>query len=120
MTKPVRRQRVRAVIAEPVAGQRLTRGDVTIRGLAWSGVAPVTHVQVSVGARPWQPARLLGRLVSDGWRRWELRTNVNESGATSVRARAIDRSGRTQPQQPKWNRLGYGANAVHTVTIQVV
>lgn len=120
ITEPVRLQRVRAVIAEPVAGQRLTRGDVTIRGLAWSGVAPISQVWVSVGERPWQRARLLGRPVRHGWRRWELLIQVDQPGVTTVRARAIDHAGRIQPLQPEWNRLGYGVNSVQTVTIHMV
>jgi DMSO/TMAO reductase YedYZ molybdopterin-dependent catalytic subunit len=98
ITEPVRRQRVRAIIAEPLAGQRLTRGDVTIRGLAWSGLAPISQVWINVGERPWQQARLLGRPVRDGWRRWELLIRVDQPGATTVRARAIDHASRTQPE----------------------
>lgn len=120
ITEPVRRQRVRAVIAEPVAGQRLTCGDVTIRGLAWSGLAPISQVWISVGRRPWQQARLLGRPVRDRWRRWELPIQVDQPGATTIRARAVDQAGRTQPEQPQWNRQGYGVNAVQTVTIHMV
>jgi len=120
LTEPVRRQRVRAIIAEPVAEQRLSRGDVTIRGLAWSGVAPISQVWVSLGERPWRRARLLGRPVLDGWRRWELATQLDQPGTTTVRARAIDRAGRIQPEQPEWNRQGYGANGVQTITIHIV
>jgi hypothetical protein len=93
---------------------------VTIRGLAWSGIAPISQVWVSVGERPWQQARLLGRPVRDGWPRWELLIQVDQPGATTVRARAIDHTGRTQPEQPEWNTQGYGVNAVQTVTIHMV
>jgi len=43
VTEPVRRQRVRAVITEPSYGQTLSCGDVLIRGLAWSGEAPIAR-----------------------------------------------------------------------------
>jgi hypothetical protein len=36
-----------------------------------------------------------------------------------VRARATDLAGRTQPERPEWNRLGYGANAIQQVAITV-
>jgi DMSO/TMAO reductase YedYZ molybdopterin-dependent catalytic subunit len=120
VTEPVRRQRVRALITEPVAGQRISRGDVTIRGLAWSGAAPISHVQVSVCHRPWRNACLLGRPEPHGWRRWELLAHIDQPGITTVRARATDLTGRTQPDRPEWNALGYGANPVHTVPIHLV
>jgi DMSO/TMAO reductase YedYZ molybdopterin-dependent catalytic subunit len=120
ISEPVRHQRVRAIITEPIAGQRLNCGGVTIRGLAWSGLAPIWQVWVSVGERPWQQARLVDRPVRDGWRRWELPIQVDQPGVTTVRARAIDHAGRTQPEQPEWNRQGYGANAVQKVTIHMV
>jgi DMSO/TMAO reductase YedYZ molybdopterin-dependent catalytic subunit len=119
IAEPVRRQRVRAVITEPVAGQRLTRGDVTIRGLAWSGMAPISQVWVSVDEQPWQQARLVGPAVCDAWRRWELFVHLPQPGTTTVRARAVDHAGRTQPEQPEWNSLGYGANAVQTAMFEV-
>jgi DMSO/TMAO reductase YedYZ molybdopterin-dependent catalytic subunit len=119
VVEPVRQQRVRAIIAEPVAGQRLTRDHVMVRGLAWSGVAPISQVWVSVGQRPWQRARLVDRAVCAGWQRWELLVGVNQPGTTTVRACAVDCAGRMQPVEPEWNRLGYGANGVQTVTIQL-
>jgi DMSO/TMAO reductase YedYZ molybdopterin-dependent catalytic subunit len=120
VVEPVQQQRLRAVIAEPVAGQRLLRGHVMIRGLAWSGVAPISQVWVSVGERPWQRARLVDPAVRGGWQRWELLVEVDQPGTTRVRARAVDCAGRMQPVEPEWNRLGYGANGVHTVAIQLI
>ena len=119
VTEPVRRLRVRSVITEPSCGQPLTRGDVWIRGLAWSGSAPIARVRVRVGQRPWQTARLLGHPHRHGWRRWELLIRVDEPGTTTVQARATDCAGHTQPDQPEWNPFGYGGNSVHTVSIQL-
>jgi DMSO/TMAO reductase YedYZ molybdopterin-dependent catalytic subunit len=120
VTEPVRRQRVRAVITEPSYGQTLSCGDVLIRGVAWSGTAPIAGVRVRVGRRPWQSAHLLGHPYRHGLRRWELCTRVDEPGTATVRARATDLTGRTQPDQPEWNPLGYGANSVHAVSIHLV
>jgi len=36
-----------------------------------------------------------------------------------VRARATDLAGRVQPDQPRWNRLGYGGNAIQQVPIRL-
>jgi DMSO/TMAO reductase YedYZ molybdopterin-dependent catalytic subunit len=120
VTEPVRQQRVRAVITEPSYGQTLSCGDVLIRGLAWSGTAPIAGVRVRVGRRPWQSAHVLGHPHRHGLRRWELCTRVDEPGTATVQARATDLAGRTQPDQPEWNPLGYGANSVHRVSINLV
>jgi hypothetical protein len=45
---------------------------------------------------------------------------VERPGATRLRARATDLAGRTQPEQPEWNRLGYGNNQIHQVPIRVM
>jgi hypothetical protein len=36
-----------------------------------------------------------------------------------LRARATDLAGRTQPERPEWNRLGYGNNVIQEVPIRV-
>jgi DMSO/TMAO reductase YedYZ molybdopterin-dependent catalytic subunit len=119
VTEPVRRQRVRALITQPDSGQTLTRGALTIRGLAWSGDAPIARVEVSVGEGPWQNACLLGRPEPNIWRRWRLVARVDQPGTITVRARATDLTGCIQPDQPEWNQLGYGANSIHNVSIRL-
>jgi len=49
---------------------------------------------------------------------WEAIVRVDGSGEASLRARATDQTGATQPETPPWNRLGYGNNAVHEVRVQ--
>jgi DMSO/TMAO reductase YedYZ molybdopterin-dependent catalytic subunit len=112
---PVSLQRVRALVTEPADGQPVDRGQVAIRGVAWSGAAPISRVEVSIDEQPWQEARLVGTRNRHSWQWWELIATVDEPGVISVRARATDLAGRTQPEQPEWNRLGYGNNAIQTV-----
>jgi hypothetical protein len=38
---------------------------------------------------------------------------------TTVTARATDLAGRTQPESSEWNRLGYGGNGYHVVSLRV-
>ena len=117
--EPVRLQKVRSVIIEPVAGQEVAPGDLTIRGVAWSGTAPISKVEVSVGDGPWQTASLIGERRRHSWQWWELPTRIGSPGETTLRARATDLAGRTQPERPDWNRLGYGCNAVQIVRLLV-
>jgi hypothetical protein len=64
------------------------------------------------------PSRLPARRPSvterkrHSWQWWELLTRIEQPGTIMVRARATDLAGRTQPDSPEWNRLGYGNNAV--------
>jgi DMSO/TMAO reductase YedYZ molybdopterin-dependent catalytic subunit len=110
--EPVTLQRARSLIVEPVADDEFPAGEVTIRGVAWSGAAPIARVEVSVGARPWQQAQLLGDRSRYAWQWWELIARVEGVGPTTIRARATDLAGRTQSEQPPWNRPGYGNNAI--------
>jgi DMSO/TMAO reductase YedYZ molybdopterin-dependent catalytic subunit len=118
ITEPVSKMRVRSLIIEPQSDQLVAPGLLAIRGLAWSGEAPIARVDVSLGDNPWQPARLLGDSSRHCWQRWELITRINRPGPTMIRARATDQAGRAQPEEPEWNRLGYGSNAVQQVGIR--
>ncbi|HEV3289991.1 MAG TPA: hypothetical protein VG123_13435, partial [Streptosporangiaceae bacterium] len=117
--EPVTQQRVRALITDPGEGQELSVGEAAVRGVAWSGAAPIATVEVSINEGPWQRARLIGDRQRHSWQWWELLTTLTRPGAHSIRARATDLAGRTQPSQPQWNGHGYGNNAVQEVLVQV-
>ena len=114
----LRRLRVRALIPEPNQGSEIERGDITIRGVAWSGVAPIDRVEVNTGGA-WHQANLIGEPSRQAWQRWELVTRIDASGPAMLRARAMDRAGRVQPEHAEWNRLGYGNNSIQEVAIRV-
>ena len=97
--EPVRHQRVRSVIVTPSDGQEVDAGDVVVRGLAWSGAAPIASVDVAVADGPWQPATLIGERRMHSWQWWELRTQVDGHESTTIRVRATDLAGRTQPER---------------------
>jgi DMSO/TMAO reductase YedYZ molybdopterin-dependent catalytic subunit len=116
--EPLARTRVRAIITEPERGDVVRRGELVVRGYAWSGYGEIARVEVDVGSG-WRVARLLDEPQPYAWRRWELTTRVDRGGRLALRARATDASGNTQPERPVWNRLGYANNAVQTVQIEV-
>ena len=118
--EPVTLQRVRALITEPAPDEEVRRGELAIRGVAWSGAAPIARVEVSTGSGSWQEARLVSERKRYSWQWWELITRVEEPGVVTLRARATDLAARTQPERSEWNRLGYGNNAIHQVPIRVV
>jgi DMSO/TMAO reductase YedYZ molybdopterin-dependent catalytic subunit len=117
ISEPVRRQRVRALTTRPLEGETVEHGELVVGGLAWSGLGPIAGVEVSVGGGNWRPARLLGNPGRHAWQRWQLNTWIERAGRTTIRARARDVAGRTQPERGEWNRLGYGNNAIQEVRI---
>lgn len=118
--EPVTFLNVRALITAPEAGTSIPRGEVAIRGVAWSGAAEIAKVDVSLNGGLWQEARMIGEPRRGAWQWWELITSIEQVGPLVVRARATDAAGRTQPDHAEWNRLGYGNNSVHVVETQVV
>lgn len=117
--EPVSLQRVRSLITEPQPDSEVERGELPIRGVAWSGAAPIARVQVRVGAGPWQDARLTGEPKRNCWQAWELIARLAQPGSITICSRATDMAGRTQPRSPEWNRLGYGNNPIHNVRVEV-
>lgn len=116
--EPVTLQQVRALVTEPSAGGEVEPGELAVRGVAWSGAAAIAHVEVSVDDGPWQEARLVGERHRHSWQWWELLTRLDRRGPVTVRARATDLAGRSQPERPRWNSLGYGNNAIHEVPLR--
>lgn len=119
VSEPVTLQRVRALITEPLPHADVRCGELVIRGVAWSGAAPIARIDVSVNGGDWQEARLVSDRNRYSWQWWELLTRVERSGDLKLRARATDLAGRTQPERADWNRLGYGNNAIQEVPIRV-
>ena len=117
--EPVALQRVRALVTDPTDGDVVPAGETAIRGVAWSGAAAISRVEVSIADGRWQDARLVGDRRRHGWQWWELITRLEEIGPTSIRARATDLAGRTQPEVTGWNEWGYGNNAVQRTTVKV-
>ncbi|HEV8311802.1 MAG TPA: molybdopterin-dependent oxidoreductase, partial [Burkholderiaceae bacterium] len=117
--EPVALQRVRALITEPAPDQEARCGELAIRGVAWSGAGPIARVDVSVGGGDWQEARLVGERKRHSWQWWELITRVQAPGIVTLRARATDLAGRSQPEHAEWNRLGYGNNAIQQLQVRV-
>jgi DMSO/TMAO reductase YedYZ molybdopterin-dependent catalytic subunit/rhodanese-related sulfurtransferase/glyoxylase-like metal-dependent hydrolase (beta-lactamase superfamily II) len=117
--EPVTIQRVRSVVTDPTEGEELPAGSVTIRGVAWSGAAPLARVEISINDGPWLETRLIGDRHRHSWQWWELLTHMDRPGEVSIRSRATDLAGRTQPDKAPWNRHGYGNNAVMAVHIGI-
>jgi DMSO/TMAO reductase YedYZ molybdopterin-dependent catalytic subunit len=111
---------VKSIITSPLAGSGLQPGPVRIAGLAWSGEANVTRVEVSAdGGRTWSLARLGRDQARYAWRAFEYEWPAATAGRYTLMARATDDQGRVQPDRPQWNPSGYLWNVVDRVEVQI-
>ena len=111
---PVTRMRPKAMFSEV---PRIVRAGApaVLAGMAWSGEG-IARVEVAVDG-VWQEARLVGHALPHAWRRFELRWTPPRAGTYRLRCRAFDQGGEGQPEEPRWNELGYGANGIEGLTI---
>lgn len=121
--EPVTRMRVRALMIPPgypdfpERNRMMPPGPTTIRGRAWSGMAPINRVEVSIDGS-WHDADLDDLVGDYAWRGWSFDWNA-EPGEHTLSCRATDGSGNTQPDEPPWNQGGYGNNSVQSVAVTV-
>jgi DMSO/TMAO reductase YedYZ molybdopterin-dependent catalytic subunit len=117
----VAEQLPRAVILSPRDWENVS-DDNAVRGLAWAGEQEVAEVDLSIDdGQTWKPGRIVERTGRWGWVRWEAYLPAGlPRGLRRVAARARDVSGRTQDWEPSFNRLGYGNNGIHRITIDLV
>ena len=119
-SEPVTLIRVRARITDPASRASIRAGTHRVRGKAWSGAGPVTSVEVCLtGEGQWQTAEVEPPHRPHEWQDWSFEWQATTVGRHTVRARATDAAGNTQPEIPQWNRLGYGNNAVEVQYVDV-
>ncbi len=121
---PVTAMRVKSLITWPTEGAVIAPGPHKIRGVAWSGEAPILRVDVSTepstgAGEVWRPARLIGGSTRHAWVHWELLCDLPHAGFHVFRVRATDELGHTQAQQAEWNFRGVGNNSIHCVPVEV-
>ncbi|HEU0077845.1 MAG TPA: sulfite oxidase [Longimicrobiaceae bacterium] len=118
---PVARARVRSLIASPADGAAVPLGPVELRGIAWSGHAPVARVEVSVDdGATWAAAELGEPPSPHAAAPWSLAWLPPRRGEYRVLLRAADLAGNVQPEVPVVNALGYGNNCIQRVRLSVV
>jgi hypothetical protein len=114
--RAVTRTKVKSTIVSPQSGERISTAVVTVWGWAWSGNGPITSVEITTNVEPQSyVARLEPSDSRHAWARWEVRLPLHLAGEYSITSKATDASGASQPEQPLWNRLGYGNNATRGV-----
>jgi DMSO/TMAO reductase YedYZ molybdopterin-dependent catalytic subunit len=117
--EPVRRARVKSMITSPIDGGVCGRA-VTVQGWAWSGAGAIARVELSVNEAPiWIEAALGTPASAHAWIPFEAELMLPDAATATIRSRATDTAGNTQPDRSVWNRLGYGNNGVRGVVVAV-
>jgi DMSO/TMAO reductase YedYZ molybdopterin-dependent catalytic subunit len=125
--EPVTRMAPRALMVPPGFPDFMTRrrfvarGPCSIRGRAWSGIAPITQVEVSADCgRSWHAAQLEDDdLGPYAWRAWSWTWDADPPGDYELWCRARDAAGNEQPVTADWNVKGYANNEVQSVPVTV-
>lgn len=141
--EPLTEMEVKAQIAQPVNGATVEAGQpVRIFGAAWSGLAAVARVEVSIpddrrpttddakllgtrnselGPPPvsWHEAAILEPRSDFAWVFWEYHWTPREPGTYTLLCRAVDTAGNEQPDTPQPDRESYLANWMVPVEVTV-
>ena len=125
--EPLTRMAPRALMAPPgfpdfMSRRRfVTAGPCLVRGRAWSGLAPITRVEVSADCgRSWHAADLDDAdLGPYAWRAWSWTWEPDAPGDYELWCRARDAGGNEQPLAADWNVKGYANNEVQSVPVTV-
>jgi DMSO/TMAO reductase YedYZ molybdopterin-dependent catalytic subunit len=119
---PITELAVKAAIARPAPYEVVAaKGAYRVHGAAWCGESEVTKVEVSAdGGKSWDEAKLLDQAVPHAWRLWEYAWHTPETaGKTTLRARATDKKGRTQPTDRDPDRRNYMISHVLPIEVTV-
>ncbi len=115
--------KIKSIITQPLSGESLEAGAVTVLGAAFAGEDDIDRVDVSTDdGVTWHPAAFIGPHEPFAWRQWQFLWQVKTPGPYKIMARATDTHGNQQPMNATWNVLGYGNNGVaeHAITVTVV
>ena len=93
-------------------------GRLTMHGRSWSGHGRIAKVEYRIDDRPWRAARIEGSNEPLAWARWSFEWDA-APGSHTVRVKATDDRGNTQPDTVPFNQQGYvyGGIVAHPVTI---
>jgi sulfite oxidase len=111
---------VKSVIGRPTNGARAKVGPQEVVGVAFSGEAALTRVEVSIdGGTNFTEAKLEGEPGVGRWQVFRYSFTASKPGSYQAKARATDAKGNTQPETPAWNPSGYFWNGLHDVRWEV-
>lgn len=122
-SEPNWNMRIKSVIFSPLEGEKVAAGRLLlVTGVAWNdGQTKLASVEVSIDAgESWLRAELTFPASPYAWHPFKLKVTL-PAGSHSVRSRAIDVLGNSQPLDGgiHWNPAGYAWNGVDEVRFEV-
>jgi DMSO/TMAO reductase YedYZ molybdopterin-dependent catalytic subunit/cytochrome c2 len=107
-TIPVTFFPVKSLIGRPADGAKVKVGPQEVVGVALSGDAPITKVEVSTdGGATWAEAKLEGDAAPGVWQVFRHKFTAKSPGTFQAVARATDARGSAQPENAVWNPSGF-------------
>jgi DMSO/TMAO reductase YedYZ molybdopterin-dependent catalytic subunit len=121
--KIVTRLNLKSIITQPIKGEKIPAGEITMLGAAYAGETAVKRVEISVDkGKNWVDATFIGPHELYAWRQWQYNWEVKKKGNYTIMSRATDVEGNQQPMNARWNVLGYGNNGIveHSVNVDII
>ncbi len=118
-TVPINRFTIRSFLTSLADGAAVKAGaSVTLKGIAFDGGYGISKVEVSTDdGKSWKDAALGKDFGKYSFREWTLPATFT-AGDHTVRVRATNVKGQTQPMTPLWNPAGYMRNVVETTHVR--
>jgi DMSO/TMAO reductase YedYZ molybdopterin-dependent catalytic subunit len=120
-TVPINKMTVRSFLISPDGSAKIPAGfPLRLRGIAFSGYAGITKVDVSTdnGAN-WTAAHLEADAGAYSFRMWSFDWTPKTAGKYQLAVRATDGKGNVQPDEGVWNPGGYLWNKIERQEIVV-
>ena len=118
---PIGRMLPRSFVTNLHDDQHVRAGQaLTVRGIAFGGDTGLREVRVSPdGGTSWHAAKLGADHGKYSFRHWEIRLTP-KAGPMTIKVKATNSAGVTQPDVPNWNPGGYMRNVVESTTLTVI
>jgi DMSO/TMAO reductase YedYZ molybdopterin-dependent catalytic subunit len=119
--RPLPRIQVKSLIVSPASRSVVHRGNIEVKGLAWSGEGEISNVEISTdGGTHWRRAVSASGSGYE-WISWQASVELSRRGVVELVCRATDQRGHSQPEQSDPERLdGYTQHWYHRVKVLVV
>jgi DMSO/TMAO reductase YedYZ molybdopterin-dependent catalytic subunit len=121
-TVPIKRFNVRSFITNLENGGTVKKGAAAeVKGIAFDGGYGIKTVLVSKdGGKNWKEAELGEDMGRYSFRPWRTEFQFDEEGPVTLKVRAINRIGQSQPDEALWNPAGYMRNVVEKTEVKVI
>jgi DMSO/TMAO reductase YedYZ molybdopterin-dependent catalytic subunit len=114
---PITEMVVNSLITSHRDGNKISRGKVTVSGLAWDGGYGINKVDVSSdGGKTWNSATLGQDLGRYAFRPWSFVLNAKH-GKNTVMVNATNKIGQGQTSELIFNPAGYHNNVMQNITL---